>query len=130
MLTIMLTAALAAASIQQQATPPPQPQVPAAQRPNPCDRAEFRQFDCWIGSWEVKGPQGRVIGANIIEPIAGNCGIHENWSGGLGGAGRSVNTFQASDGKWHQAWGRLRRRTAAGGFCPDDLSETAGPTSA
>lgn len=89
------------------AVPQAQPQTPtppAAVRPNPCDAPEFRQFDFWLGEWEVRGPGGRVLGVNTIEPIAANCGLLENWRGALGGGGRSVNTYQRSDGKWHQAW--------------------------
>ena len=89
------------------AAPPAQPQSqtpPAPPRTNPCDAPEFRQFDFWLGDWEVKGPGGRVLGANTIEPIAGNCGLVENWRGALGGSGRSVNTYERTDGKWHQAW--------------------------
>jgi hypothetical protein len=95
--TIALLLALGQQSVTA-AAPPPQP------RPNPCDAPEFRQFDFWIGDWEVKGPQGRVIGANVIEPLAGNCGVHENWTGAGGGVGRSLNTFHRTDGKWHQVW--------------------------
>lgn len=97
MLTLILGFMLLGSQAQPQ-TPPPQP------RPNPCDAAEFRQFDFWIGDWQVKGPGGAVIGENTIERIAGNCGIHENWRGAAGGAGRSLNTYQRSEGKWHQVW--------------------------
>ena len=52
----------------------------------------------------MKGPGGQVLGHNIIEPIAGKCGVHENWTGPAGGSGYSVNTYHRTDGKWHQAW--------------------------
>ena len=76
----------------------------AQARPNPCDAAEFRQFDFWIGDWTVKGPQGAQLGTSRIERIAGNCGLLENWTGAGGGSGKSLNTYQRSDSKWHQAW--------------------------
>lgn len=80
----------------------PQSQQP---RPNPCDAPEFRHFDFWIGDWNVKSADGtRTLGTNVIERIAGNCGLQENWIGAGGGSGRSLNTFQRSDGKWHQVW--------------------------
>ena len=91
-----------------QSTPPaqtPPAQTPPGQpRPNPCDAAEYRHFDFWIGNWEVKGPAGQTIGNNVIEPLAGNCGVHENWKGARGGSGRSLNTYVRTDGKWHQVW--------------------------
>lgn len=91
-------------SSPQQPAPPPQPQAQPAPPPNPCDAPEFRQFDFWIGEWDVTNPQGRVAGSNIIEPLAGTCGIHENWTGAGGGLGRSLNTYDRHDGKWHQFW--------------------------
>ena len=100
MLGLILGFALLAAPQTQPQTQTP----PASARPNPCDAPEFRQFDFWLGDWEVKGPGGRVLGHNTIEPIAGNCGLLENWRGALGGSGRSVNTFERADGTWHQAW--------------------------
>ena len=83
----------------QTPTPPPQP------RPNPCDAPEFRHFDFWLGDWDVKSADGsRTLGRNVIEPLAGNCGVHENWTGAGGGTGRSLNTYVRADGKWHQVW--------------------------
>ena len=96
-----LTSALLVAILltQQAQTPPPQP------RPNPCDAPEFRQFDFWLGTWEVKSADGtRTLGSNIIEPLAGTCGVHEHWTGAGGGTGRSLNTYQRGEGKWHQVW--------------------------
>ena len=97
-------AVLFAASLQGQSASPPQPQTPPAARPNPCDTPEYRQFDFWIGTWDVKGPKGQALGVNVIAPIAGNCGLHEHWTGAAGGGGRSLNTYQRSEGKWHQVW--------------------------
>lgn len=90
-----------------QQTPPAsqaQPQAQPAPRPNPCDAPEFRHFDFWLGEWDVHGPNGQVAGRNVITPIAGNCGLHENWTGAGGGSGQSVNTYHRTDGRWHQVW--------------------------
>lgn len=100
MLTMLLGLTLLVAPQAQTQTPAPAPQA----QPNPCDAPEFRHFDFWLGEWEVKGPNGGVLGANTISPISGNCGLHENWRGGGGGSGQSVNTFHRTDGKWHQVW--------------------------
>ena len=102
---IVAFALLLGMSSPQQSTPPaPQPQAQPAPRPNPCDAPEFRHFDFWIGEWDVAGPKGQKAGSNIIEPLAGNCGVHENWTGAGGGLGRSLNTYDRADGKWHQVW--------------------------
>jgi len=128
---ILAFAVFLAAAPQATPTPAPPPQPP----PNPCDAAEFRQFDFWIGRWEVTGPQGAVLGTNTIEPLAGNCGVHENWTGTRGGVGRSLNTYQASDGKWHQVWvgsggGMLRLSGGLKGGAMVLEGETVGPNNA
>lgn len=78
----------------------------AQQNPaKPCaSRAESRQFDFWVGDWEVQTPQGQVVGANNIQLILGDCVLFENWTGARGLSGKSFNFFDSSDGKWHQLW--------------------------
>jgi hypothetical protein len=47
---------------------PPAPQSPAAApRIAVCDSARYREFDFWIGRWEVRTPDGRIAGHNHIE---------------------------------------------------------------
>ena len=69
-----------------------------------CDAAEYRQFDFWLGDFEVRTAEGGLAGHNLIEPILGGCAITEQWTGAGGGRGRSVNFFDRSDGRWHQVW--------------------------
>lgn len=71
----------------------------------PCaTRAESRQFDFWVGDWNVQTPQGQVVGTNNIQLILGDCVLFENWTGGQGLSGKSFNFFDSSTGKWHQLW--------------------------
>jgi tetratricopeptide (TPR) repeat protein len=72
---------------------------------NPCKAApEFRQFDFWIGEWDVKTPQGGPAGSSSIQLILGQCTILENWTASAGGQGKSFNIFDKTDNKWHQTW--------------------------
>ena len=72
---------------------------------NPCKaKPEFRQFDLWIGEWDVKNPQGLPAGASSVQLILGQCIIFENWTGGSGTNGKSFNIFDTNDSKWHQTW--------------------------
>ncbi len=48
-------------------TPAPTP-VPTPAPPKP--RAESRQFDFWLGEWEVKDTKGNLVGHNRIESIS------------------------------------------------------------
>ena len=65
--------------------------------------AEARQFDFWVGRWNVT-EKGKPAGVNHIEPILGGCALLENWAGAKGGMGKSLNFFDRGDGLWHQAW--------------------------
>ena len=72
--------------------------------PDPCSAPEHRQFDFWIGDWNVTTPDGKQAGTNRIESIAGGCGLLENWSDAGGGSGKSLNYYSPRDQKWHQTW--------------------------
>lgn len=70
----------------------------------PCSRPEFRQFDFWVGEWEVTTPDGKPAGRNSVTRPLGDCVIQEHWVGARGGRGESYNTFDRVGGKWHQVW--------------------------
>jgi hypothetical protein len=74
-----------------------------------CDAPEYRQFDFWLGDWEVVGgpgspAEGQVQGQNRIEKIAAGCGLSEYWRSARGGDGRSLNTWDANAKRWRQFW--------------------------
>ena len=69
----------------------------------PCSAPEHRQFDFWIGEWDVKTPDGKVAGVNRIERVDGGCALQETWTG-TGNTGRSLNAYWPGDKKWHQFW--------------------------
>lgn len=88
---------------------------PAAQA---CSGAEHRQFDFWIGRWEVFNPEGKKAGDNLVEAIDGGCALIERWQGMGGFTGTSLNNWDRATGQWRQHWvdnqgGQLR---LAGGF--------------
>jgi hypothetical protein len=77
----------------------------------PCkSMPEARQLDFWIGTWDVapwNAPPGTprgVAGFNDIQPILEQCVVHENWTGGGGGEGKSYNFFDVNRRKWRQVW--------------------------
>jgi tetratricopeptide (TPR) repeat protein len=65
---------------------------------------EHRQFDFWIGEWDVMTPQGQLAGTNSVQRVVDGCVIFENWTGAQGGNGKSFNYYDKTDGKWHQLW--------------------------
>jgi hypothetical protein len=72
---------------------------------NPCSSGKHRQFDFWIGDWNVTA-NGQQAGTNSIHPIQNGCALQENWQGaGEGGiSGTSFNIYDQANDKWHQTW--------------------------
>jgi tetratricopeptide (TPR) repeat protein len=78
----------------------------AQRNATPCAASpEHRQFDFWIGEWDVQNPQGQPAGTSSIQLILGGCVVFENWTSG-GGAytGKSFNLYNSSLKKWQQFW--------------------------
>lgn len=77
---------------------------------DPCAIAEVKQFDFWVGEWELtwlgqnKGDVGH--GTNSIKRIMDGCVVQENFSGGesLHLRGTSVSVFDARSLHWKQTW--------------------------
>jgi hypothetical protein len=61
-----------------------------------------RQFDFWLGDWEVSDPEGNVVGRNRIERLFGQIGLLERWEGASGLRGASYSVY--AGGRWHQTW--------------------------
>jgi hypothetical protein len=76
----------------------------SAAKPVPCQGAEARQFDFWVGRWEVFTPDGKKAGDNVIEPIDGGCALIERWTGRGGFTGTSLNSWDADARRWRQHW--------------------------
>jgi tetratricopeptide (TPR) repeat protein len=71
----------------------------------PCKSPEFRQFDFWVGDWEVQDPSGNVVGQNLVTLEQDGCLIIEHWkdAGGVQ-TGTSFNYYDIRDKKWHQLY--------------------------
>jgi hypothetical protein len=68
-----------------------------------CDTPVYRQFDFWIGDWDVTSG-GQPAGTNLVTVEEDGCVIHEHWKGVRGGTGQSLNYYDRADGKWPQMW--------------------------
>ena len=79
------------------------PQAPAAQPP-PCADPVFRQFDFWLGEWDVYGPKGKLAGTNSIRKEEYGCLLTEHWVNSAGQTGQSYNFVDLETGKWTQVW--------------------------
>ena len=99
----------------------------ATPAPAACSEPAWRQFDFWIGAWDVRGNDGaaHLKGRNTIRRVDG-CALLEEWVGAKGTTGHSLNVFDAADGKWHQFWtdssGSVLR--LSGGLVGDEMVMT------
>jgi tetratricopeptide (TPR) repeat protein len=70
----------------------------------PCNTPEYRQFDFWLGRWDVASTAGST-GDSHITSTYGGCVVEERYeSGGGSFAGTSLSFYDSKDGKWHQTW--------------------------
>ncbi len=71
----------------------------------PCESVpEASDFDFWVGRWEVRLPDGTLVGTNTIAKRDGGCSLQERWEGAGGSSGTSVSFFLPSRGEWRQVW--------------------------
>jgi hypothetical protein len=68
-----------------------------------CSSAAHREFDFWIGSWQVSA-NGKHAGRNRVERVANGCALRELWHGAGGFTGTSLTFYDARRGVWHQTW--------------------------
>jgi len=69
------------------------------------DEPEFRQFDFWVGEWDVhNNANGNLAGRNRIESRENGCVLVENWTSSSGGTGMSMNYYDSVTEKWRQVW--------------------------
>ena len=76
----------------------------AQNQPRGCLGDEHRQFDFWVGEWDVFNPNGQQVGTNRITRTLGDCVLEENWEGRSGSIGTSYNMYDSRTGRWHQTW--------------------------
>lgn len=71
----------------------------------PCEgEPAAKDFDFWIGRWEVREPDGTLVGTDTIEKRDGGCSIYEHYEGAGGSSGTSLTFYLPSRGEWRQVW--------------------------
>src|SRR5437763_13229762 len=76
-------------SVSAADTPGASQTAPAATKPKPCATPAHRQFDFWLGDWEVHNPAGKRVGHNRISAVHDGCALQEQWQGDGGFSGTS-----------------------------------------
>ena len=78
---------------------------------SPCQAdARFREFDFWVGEWDVRDAEGTLQGENSISRQESGCVLVEHWQGAQGSSGMSINYLDRITNEWVQIW------HAAGGY--------------
>ena len=70
----------------------------------PCAGPRHREFDFWVGEWNVFGTNDAFFGTNEVTSELDGCLVQEHWISSGGTRGRSLNAFDAETGMWHQDW--------------------------
>src|SRR5262245_42059733 len=103
----LLVLALASSDLQRVAAGASEPASSAQSQSGPCgSQPVYKQFDFWVGEWDVKQTQdekGASVGASRIEKLTGGCVILESWES-PGFSGKSWNFYDVGLGKWRQIW--------------------------
>jgi hypothetical protein len=82
---------------------------PVGAQPAPvgCTSPESRQFDFWVGRWDVSftAHLDKIVAHSLIEKLYAGCAIRENWSPLAGQQdGGSLSSFVPADPGWRQTW--------------------------
>ncbi len=79
-------------------------QVCFADTKKACQAEHYRQFDFWIGNWEVFSRDGKKVGNNNISIAMNGCVLKEHYVSATGYEGESLNIYNKADNEWHQTW--------------------------
>lgn len=74
--------------------------------PAGCTSPESRQFDFWVGKWDVypKAKPDQKVAGSLIENLYHGCGIRENWMPASEHTGGSLNAYSPEKKIWRQFW--------------------------
>ena len=75
-----------------------------AQEVPSCTQSAYRQFDFWVGEWDVVDTRGQPAGVNRIEKTLNGCALYETWTIAGTARGNSYSAWDAGDNRWHQTW--------------------------
>lgn len=71
----------------------------------PClTRPESRQFDYWVGDWDVTTASNQPAGKSSVQLLLGGCALLENWTSVTGFSGKSLNSYNSNLKMWQQFW--------------------------
>jgi hypothetical protein len=70
-----------------------------------CERAGYREFDFFLGEWDVYDVGGSNVKAtNSVARMLDGCALREVYRRTDGYAGESFSTYDTLRSRWHQSW--------------------------
>src|SRR6266545_3678138 len=78
-------------------TPPATPMVSAS-----CTAPQYRQFDFWLGEWDLVGADGKRSAEDKVVQVLGGCALQENGNSVEGVQRMSVSAYDPATRHWHQ----------------------------
>jgi len=88
----------ATASPSPAVTPSPAAPIMSAS----CTAPQYRQFDFWLGDWDLVGVDGKKSAEDKVVQVLGGCALQENWTGVRSGQGLSFSAYDPATRRWHQ----------------------------
>ena len=74
--------------------------------PKACAAPEFRQFDFWVGNWDVfeRTNAARRVARARVSLILDGCVLLEEYQGADGHRGKSFSLYDKTTKSWRQIW--------------------------
>jgi ketosteroid isomerase-like protein len=70
-----------------------------------CAAPVYRQFDFWLGEWDVFEQGGSAKEAQAtVTGVEGGCGLREQYKGSGGSGGESLTMYDPAAAEWQQTW--------------------------
>ena len=105
-LTSMPAAAQKKAAPKPKATPTPSPAMtPSPEAPTmsaACTAPQYRQFDFWLGDWDLLGADGKKSAEDKVVQVLSGCALQENANSVEGVQRLSVSAYDPATHHWHQ----------------------------
>jgi hypothetical protein len=102
----------------------------AAPDPDSCvTNKESRQFDFWLGEWNIAYPGAPGGSASKVYLDLDKCLIIESWDGGEGHMGKNIFAYSSNDKSWRGMFADNRGRVHVfEGKVAQDSAEFFGPS--
>jgi len=72
--------------------------------PHPCPAPGTDDFDFWVGEWQLRRQTGELFATTVVSEELDGCVVMEDFINDNGNQARSMSTYDAATGIWHQIY--------------------------